>query len=69
VLVVANFDRHQALEASVHLPPEVIAALALETDKALLLTNLLSGEAFGVPALREGIRIRLAPSDACMLSF
>ena len=69
VLVVANFDRHQALEASVHLPPEVMAALALETDKALLLTNLLSGEAFRVPAPGEGIQIRLAPSDACMLSF
>jgi glycosidase len=69
VLVVANFDRHQALDATVHLPEEVKAALALKEDKALKLINLLSGEAFRVPALREGIRIKLAPTDACILSF
>jgi glycosidase len=69
VLVVANFDRHQTLEATVHLPAALLAAWGLHSGQALHLTNLLSGEAFGVPARGEGIPVRLAPTDACILKF
>jgi glycosidase len=69
VLVVANFDRHHTLIATVHLPAEVLAALGLASEQALNLTNLLSGESSRVPALQQGIPIRLAPTDACILSF
>jgi hypothetical protein len=69
VLVVANFDRYHPLVATVHLPEELLGALQLDGGKPLNLKNLLSGESFRTPALREGIPLRLAPTDACILSF
>jgi hypothetical protein len=66
---VANFDRYHTLHTTIYLSDEVQAALELNGDKALNFKNLLSGESFRVPALREGIPLRLAPTDACILSF
>lgn len=69
VLVVANFDRHQSLVATLRLPESLLAALGLAGDRPLHLVNLLSGASCKVPVLREGIPIRLAPTDACIFRF
>jgi glycosidase len=69
VLVVANFDRYHTLETTVLLPEEVQTALGLRQGKFLTLKNLLSGESWRSDSLHDGIRIKLAPTDACIISF
>jgi glycosidase len=69
VLVVANFDRYHPLHTTVHLPAEVQAVLQLNSDNPLNFRGLLGIDSFWLPSLNEGIPLRLAPTDACILSF
>lgn len=69
VLAVANFDRHQALDTRLYLPGELLSLLDLHPGKPLALHNLLSGESWRINEGQEGIIIKLAPADACLISF
>ena len=69
VLVVANFDRSQALETRIRLPQDVKEALGLTRSKSLSFKNELTGETFQVKNAADAIPVEVGPSDAVILSF
>jgi glycosidase len=64
VIVIANFDRNQTFESKIQLPKEFI-----NQQGSLKITNILTGEKFNVNNLADGLMVKVAPSDAWILSF
>lgn len=67
VLVVANFDREKTLEASIKLPEYFVSQFG--AGKNLKLKNLLTGEVLKAASLKDGIAVKVAGSDALVLSI
>ncbi|CAN5819221.1 alpha-amylase family protein [soil metagenome] len=66
VIVVANFDRDTALVSKLRLPAYFIASFG--KTKNLALRNLLTGASLSVGNVADGIDVKVAASDALMLS-
>ena len=69
VLVVANFDRNQALQTTIQLPAEILAMLPDSGKKGVTFKNLLTGSSFYVTDLQAGIPVNVLSSDAWLLAF
>ncbi|MDQ6815281.1 MAG: alpha-amylase, partial [Bacteroidota bacterium] len=69
MIVVANFDRTNAIESNIKLPAELIAALHLAQGHVFTFIDMLRGEAFSVQNIDAGIQVKVPPSEALILRF
>ncbi len=69
VLVIANFDRNQALQTTIQLPAEILDMLPESGKKGVTLKNLLTGSSFYITDLQAGIPVNVLSSDAWLLAF
>lgn len=69
IFVVANFDRNKDFDAKITLPEELKKALKLDAKQAVSFKNLLKSESFEIPNIDAGIKLKVPPSDAVILSF
>ena len=64
IIIVANFDRIKTFQSKIQLPKELT-----NQKGSLRLTNILTGEKLNVSNLNDGLMVKVAPSDAWILTF
>ncbi|QMU30119.1 alpha-amylase family protein [Adhaeribacter radiodurans] len=69
VLVIANFDRHQELKSTIHLPQDLFETLQISGKKSVTFKNILTGGSFFITDIQAGIPVNVLPADAWLLEF
>lgn len=69
VLVVANFDRMEALKTRIVLPDTILSGIKRTGDSPLGVKEILSGRAFSVEDAKTGIPVDVSASGAAIYKF